>query len=80
MMNLYNFPCEYCPGTVREHIIDQEPIAHHRGIVVLEKVPVGVCDHCGAHYYAASVLKKVESLLSSPSDSQRTLQVPCDVF
>ena len=79
-MSLYNFPCEYCSGVVRERIIDQEPIAHHRGIVVLEKVPIGVCDNCGAHYYAASVLKKAESVLMAPPSSRRTLQVPCDVF
>jgi YgiT-type zinc finger domain-containing protein len=79
-MSQYDFPCEYCTGTVRERTVDQEPIAHHRGIVVLEKVPIGICDRCGAHYYAASVLKKAETLLSAPPDQRRTMQVPCDVY
>ena len=79
-MSLYEFPCEYCAGTVKERVIDQEPIAHHRGIAVLEKVPIGVCDRCGAHYYAAAVLKRVESLLTAPSASARTLQVPLDTY
>ncbi len=79
-MSLYDFPCEYCSGTVRERIVDQEPIALHRGIVVLEHVPIGICDNCGAHYYAASVLKKAESLLTAKSDTGRTMQIPCDVF
>jgi YgiT-type zinc finger domain-containing protein len=79
-MSLYDFPCEYCAGTVQERVLDREPIAHHRGIVVLEKVPIGVCDRCGAHYYAASVLKRVESLLTSPSPTGRTLQVPVDTY
>ena len=57
-MSLYDFPCEYCEGTVRERVLEREPISHHRGIVVLEAVPIGVCDRCGAHYYAAPILKR----------------------
>lgn len=64
-MALYDIPCEYCDGTVREHLIDREPISHHRGIVILEDVPIGVCDHCGAHYYAADVLHRVEGIMTS---------------
>ena len=79
-MSLYDFPCEYCEGTVRERVIEREPIAHHRGIAVLENVPIGVCDHCGAHFYAALVLKRIESLLLSPSPSGRTLQIPVDTY
>ncbi len=79
-MSLYGFRCEYCDGTVRERTVEQEPIAHHRGIAVLEKVPIGVCDRCGAHYYAAPVLKRVEALLSNPSAPARTLQVPVDKY
>lgn len=79
-MTLYDFPCEYCDGTVRERILECEPIAHHRGIVVLERVPIGVCDRCGAHYYAAPVLKRAEALLTSSLPPQRTMQVPVDTF
>ena len=56
-MSLYDFACEYCEGVVRERIVEREPISHHCGIVVLENVPVGLCDRCGARYYAAPVLK-----------------------
>lgn len=79
-MSLYDFQCEYCEGTVRERIIDREPISHHRGIAVLENVPVGVCEQCGAHYYAASVLKRVESILTSPTPPGRTMQVPVETY
>lgn len=79
-MSLYNFGCEYCEGTVRQQIVDREPISHHRGIVVLENVPLGVCDHCGAHYYAASVLKRVESILTASTPPARTLQVPFEAY
>ncbi len=80
MMSLYDFGCEYCRGTVRERIVNREPISHHRGIVVLQDVPVGVCDHCGAHYYAAPVLKRVEHILTTSTPPRRTLEVPFEVY
>ena len=79
-MSLYDFPCEYCPGTVRERILDREPISHHRGIVILENVPIGVCDHCGAHYVAAAVLKRAEAVLKSDRPPTRTVTIPVDVY
>ena len=79
-MSLYDFRCEYCEGTVREQRVDREPISHHRGIVVLENVPIGVCDHCGAHYYAAPVLKRVESILTTTHPPSRTLEVPVETY
>lgn len=79
-MSMYDFPCEYCSGTVRERIIDREPISLHRGIVILENVPIGVCDTCGAHYYAAPVLKQAEQVLKSTPDTQRTVEIPIQPF
>jgi YgiT-type zinc finger domain-containing protein len=79
-MNMYDFPCEYCDGTVRERVVDREPVSHHRGIVVLDQVPIGVCDHCGAHYYSAAVIKRVEAVLSSKTPPAHTLQVPLETF
>ena len=75
-MSLYDFGCEYCEGVVREHTMDREPISHHRGIVVLENVPIGVCDGCGAHYFAAPVLKRVETILTANTPPTRTIEVP----
>ena len=79
-MSLYDFPCEYCTGTVREQILDREPISHHRGIVILENVPIGVCDRCGAHYVAAPVLKRAEAILKSAAPAARTLTVPVETY
>lgn len=79
-MNLYDFPCEYCSGTVRQRVLDREPINHHRGIVILEQVPIGVCDACGAHYYAAPVLKRVEAILTSPAGPIRTIEIPLEIY
>ncbi len=79
-MSLYGFGCEYCDGVVRERILDREPISHHRGIVILERVPIGVCDKCSAHFYAAPVLKRAEEILKWPSAATRTMQVPVEAY
>jgi YgiT-type zinc finger domain-containing protein len=79
-MNMYDFPCEYCTGTVRERVLDREPINHHRGIVILEKVPIGVCDCCGAHYVAAPVLKRAEAILKATTPPTRTMTVPIETY
>lgn len=73
-------PCEYCPGRVREVISAREPISHPRGIVVLENAPIGVYDRCGAHYYAAPLLKRVEAILKSPQPPGRTMLVPVEAY
>jgi YgiT-type zinc finger domain-containing protein len=79
-MTMYDFPCEYCNGTVRQRVVAREPISHHRGIVVLENVPIGVCDQCGAHYFAAEVIHRVEDILTSSRPPDRTIQVPIENF
>jgi YgiT-type zinc finger domain-containing protein len=79
-MSMYDFPCEYCSGTVREQVVDREPICLHRGIVILENVPVGICDRCGAHYYAAPVLKQAEAILKSGPKNQRTVEIPIQPY
>ena len=79
-MSLYDFDCEYCDGVVRERIVDREPISHDRGIVILENVPIGVCDRCSAHYYAAPVLGRVDSILTANRAPTRTLEVPVETY
>jgi YgiT-type zinc finger domain-containing protein len=79
-MSLYEFPCEYCNGVVRERILAREPISHHRGIVVLENVPIGICERCGAHYFAAPVLKRAEAILTAGGRPARTMEVPVETY
>ena len=59
---MYDFPCEHCSGTVREKRLDREAIRHKNGFVILEDVPVGVCDQCGTRYFHASVLRRVAEI------------------
>jgi YgiT-type zinc finger domain-containing protein len=79
-MSLYDFRCEYCEGTVREQILKRHPFNHARGVVILEQVPLGVCDRCHAYYYPAAVLHRVESILSSTEPPERTVQVPVETY
>jgi YgiT-type zinc finger domain-containing protein len=56
---MYGYKCEYCDGIVREKIIRREVFKHKDGFVILENVPVGVCDKCGTRYYHARLLHRV---------------------
>ena len=39
--------CEHCGGVVRERRVDREALRHRGSFVILEDVPVGVCEKCG---------------------------------
>lgn len=54
--------CEYCAGAVFERIVEREVFRHKKGLVILENVPIGVCEKCGEHYYGAAVLHKVRAI------------------
>ncbi len=77
---LYDVRCEYCEGTVRERRVSREVFNHPRGVVILENVPIGVCDTCNAHYYSAGVLKRVESVLDGTTPSTHVEHVPVASF
>ena len=63
---MYDFLCEHCQGTVRERRFDREALRHKGSFVILEDVPIGVCDTCGARYFDASVLRKCTSMQIIP--------------
>lgn len=68
--------CEYCEGMVRENIVEREVFRHRKGMVILEHVPVGVCDKCGERYYNAAVLHKVHNLATGRTKPLRKVSVP----
>ena len=77
---MYDFACEHCEGTVRERRVEREALRHKGSFVILEDVPVGVCDQCGARYFDASVLRRVAEIGRGTTPTQRTLQVPVDRY
>jgi len=52
--------CEYCNGSIVEKIVDLPRKVGER-YVLIKNVPVGVCKKCGTRYFAANVLKTIES-------------------
>lgn len=76
MAELYGYRCEYCDGTVRERIVEREAFKHVSWFVILERVPIGVCDRCGNRYYHASVLRRVDQIATGQALPERTGPVP----
>ena len=56
---MYGYKCEYCAGIVHEKIVGREVFKHKHRFVILENVPIGVCDHCGTRYYHADLMRRV---------------------
>jgi YgiT-type zinc finger domain-containing protein len=77
---MYNFRCEHCDGTVRERRVEREALRHKRNFVILEDVPIGVCDKCGARYFDAAVLRRVAKIGRGTIPTQRTIEVPIDRY
>jgi YgiT-type zinc finger domain-containing protein len=73
---MYGYKCEYCEGTVKERIVEKEIFKHKTGFVMLENVPVGICDQCGYRYYHSSILKKVEEIAEGKQLPERTEAIP----
>ncbi len=77
---MYNFTCEHCGGLVRERVVDREVLRHKGNFVVLEDVPIGVCEKCGARYYDASVVRRVAEIGRGTIPTDRTMEIPIGRF
>jgi YgiT-type zinc finger domain-containing protein len=77
---MYGYQCEYCDGTVRERIVEREAFKHRDGFVILENVPVGVCDKCGYRYYHSTLLHRVAKIAARKESPTRMEQVPVAPF
>lgn len=73
---MYDFSCEHCGGLVKERLVAQEALRHKGRFVILEGVPIGVCEKCGARYYDASVLRRVAEVGGGSTPPEQALEVP----
>jgi YgiT-type zinc finger domain-containing protein len=73
---MYGYKCEFCDGIVKEQRVEKEAFKHGKGFVILENVPVGVCDKCGYRYYHSSILHKVEEIAEGKQAPERTESIP----
>lgn len=74
MSDLKHEPCESCRGPVKPRKVR---VDHHwKGVlIVVEKVPVGVCHNCGQRYFDASVLRKLDLMAQGEVGSVRRISV-----
>jgi YgiT-type zinc finger domain-containing protein len=72
---MYDFHCERCGGVVRERVVDREALRHKGNFVILESVPVGVCEKCGARHFHASVLRRVAAIGRGMPPAAGTVEV-----
>lgn len=77
---MYGFSCEHCDGTVTERRVPREALRHKGSFIILEDVPVGVCEKCGARYFDASILRRVAEIGRGSIPTQRTIEVPIDSY
>ena len=73
---MYGYTCEYCDGVVKEKLVKKEVFKHKTGFVMLENVPVGVCNKCGYRYYHSTILQKVEEIADGKRLPERTEIIP----
>lgn len=73
---MYDYKCEYCEGTVKKRIVGREAFKHKTGFVILEDVPIGICDSCGYRYYHSTVLRRVEEIATGKKVPERTEVIP----
>jgi len=77
---MYDFTCEHCGGQVQTRRVAREALRHKGSFVILEDVPIGVCDKCGARYFHASVLRRVAEVGRGTTVSERTVEVPVGCY
>ncbi|MFQ5963683.1 MAG: YgiT-type zinc finger protein [Candidatus Scalinduaceae bacterium] len=65
---------EYCSGPIVEKKVDLQRKVGKK-YVLIKKVPVGVCKKCGTRYYAANVLKTIESTVSSRRKPEKEIHM-----
>jgi YgiT-type zinc finger domain-containing protein len=73
---MYGYKCECCGGIVEKRLIDKEVFKHRSGFVMLENVPVGVCNECGYRYYHSTILKKVEEIAQGKYAPEKVETIP----
>jgi len=69
--------CEYCNGPIVEKVMDL-PRKVGKRYILIRNVPVGVCKKCGTKYYAANILKTIESTICGRRKAKS--KIPMEVY
>lgn len=73
---MYNYPCEYCEGTVRPKPVVREAFKHREGFVIMNDITIGVCEKFGNRYYNADILRRVEAIATGQIVADAEERVP----
>ncbi len=73
---MYDYKCEYCTGTVKERLMGKEVFKYKKGFIMLENVPVGVCDNCKHRYYHASIIKQLDNVAEGNQQDIKIEKIP----
>ena len=74
------FPASTAAAWCESGGADREALRHKGGFVILEDVPIGVCEKCGARYFDASILRRVAEIGRGTAPPLRTVEVPIDRY
>lgn len=77
---MYGYKCEYCDGIVQERVVEREAFKHRSGFVILENVPICVCNKCGYRYYHSTLVHRVEEIAARKKSPERMELVPVAAF
>jgi YgiT-type zinc finger domain-containing protein len=67
--------CIYCSGQIEERL-EQIDYRYHGQLLILERVPTGVCVQCGERYFKAEVAKRMEFVDSQAGHDVQTVAIP----
>lgn len=73
---MYGYKCEYCEGTVKKCVVERESFKHKSGFIILEDVPIGICDRCGYRYYHSTILQRIEEIAFGKEIPERMENIP----
>ena len=72
----YNSTCEYCDGNVIERLVKREMFRVKSRFIILEDIPVGVCNECGTRYYHANIVRRAHEIVHDESIADFQEYVP----
>jgi YgiT-type zinc finger domain-containing protein len=67
--------CALCGGIVKDEVVTLD-LRVEGELVVIEDIPMGVCQHCGEKYISAKISKKIDNTLTQKSKAKKKLEVP----
>ncbi len=72
--------CFYCGGVVEEQLLQRDLYVKKYPIVIIRKVPTGVCTQCGEKFIKPDVAKSIDVILNDENKQPTYIKVPTFEF